>query len=474
MLVQTSPLEAAGYRRDSTVFVLPDGEELSYATVRRLLEDWLRVFSSPDKVLVVCLGANVLSTALAYLAAWEAGHAVALLDPAIDSAALDGFLTAYQPEFVVGPGALPETDVANRYGLVGRPEPATAIWRAHSRPGAAIDADLALVLLTSGTTGGSKSVRLSHAGVVSNALAIAETLDIKPSDRAATSLPLHYSYGLSVLNSHLIRGASVALSADAPSSQSFWRHFARDGCTSFAGVPATYETLARRLPQIAGLPRMRVMTQAGGHLRDELVRLYSAALDGAGARFFVMYGQTEATARIACLDPQSEPGRIGSVGTAIPGGSIDIRDEVGLPQPDGIVGQVWYEGPNVMHGYASTRQDLSLGDQLGGRLATGDLGFLRDGYLYLVGRTKRISKIMGKRLGLDDLELRLGTVSSTAAVDGGDCVVLFAECPPKEYYSSVRRLAADFVLPYSAFRVHEVAALPRLTSGKIDYQALTR
>lgn len=219
---------------------------------------------------------------------------------------------------------------------------------------------------------------------------------------------------------------------------------------------------------------MRVMTQAGGHLRDELVRRYSTTLEGAGARFFVMYGQTEATARIACLDPQTESGRIGSVGTAIPGGSIDIRDEAGLPQPDGVVGEVWYEGPNVMHGYAETRQDLSLGDQLGGRLATGDLGYMRDGYLYLVGRTKRISKIMGKRLGLDDLEWRLSTVSSTAAIDGGDCIILFAECPPKEYYSSVRRLAADFVLPNSAFRVHEVEALPRLTSGKVDYQALTQ
>ena len=474
MVAQTSPLDAADYRRDSTVFLLPDGGELSYPTVRRLLADWQRALASPDKALVACLDVNPLSTVLAYLAALAAGHAVALLDPATDSAALDDFLTAYQPEFVVGPGVLPETAVARRYRPVDRPEHATAVWRAPSRPDSPIDAELALLLLTSGSTGGSKSVRLSGAGVMSNALAIAEALDIQPSDRAATSLPLHYCYGLSVLNSHLVRGASVALFTDPPSSQSFWRHFARTGCTSFAGVPSTYERLTSRLRQIAALPRMRVMTQAGGHLREELVRSYSATLAGAGARFFVMYGQTEATARIACLDPRREPDRIGSVGTAIPGGSIEIRDEAGLRQPDGVAGKVWYRGPNVMHGYARTRQDLSLGDQLGGRLDTGDLGLLRDGYLYLVGRTKRISKIMGKRLGLDDLEWRLGTVSPTAAIDGGDCVVLFAECPTEEYFSSIRQLAADLVLPYSAFRLHEVEALPRLSSGKVDYQALTQ
>ena len=201
-------------------------------------------------------------------------------------------------------------------------------------------------------------MRLSHGNLEANAAAIASYLALDADDRAAMTLPLHYCYGLSVLHSHLSCGAGVALTDRSVVDPCFWDLFRSQRCTSFAGVPHTFELLDRIGFDRLALPTLRYVTQAGGRLDPDTVRRYA----GLGARdgwdLVVMYGQTEATARMAYLPPHLAATRPEAIGVPIPGGSFEI-DPSDAGDPD--EGELVYRGPNVMLGYASSRRDLALG-----------------------------------------------------------------------------------------------------------------
>ncbi|YCK42472.1 AMP-binding protein [Actinomadura sp. ATCC 39365] len=316
-----------------------------------------------------------------------------------------------------------------------------------------------MLLATSGSTGNPKLVRLSREAVSANAAAIASALSIMPGEIAPTSLPLHYSYGLSVLNSHLHAGATVVLTEAGLLERSFWTHLDEHKCTSLAAVPYQYEMLRRLRFDRAEHPTIRTLTQAGGRLSPELVSLFAAQAD----RFFVMYGQTEATARITVLPPDRLADKPGSAGQAVPGGRLTI---------DG--GEVVYHGPNVMMGYAETAADLARPDDLGGVLRTGDLGRLDDeGFLYVTGRLRRIAKIFGVRVNLDDVEHLLRDTVPVAATSGDDRVTVWAEgLDAAGCRNLARRLGAELRLHWSGFDVRAVERLPLLPTGKIDYRAL--
>ncbi|GAA3227409.1 AMP-binding protein [Actinocorallia longicatena] len=381
---------------------------------------------------LVLSAATDVRTALWYLGAVLAERPVILLDPALPAGA---FAERFGAAAVLDSGGITERG-----------------------PGAACHPDLAVLLATSGSTGDPKLVRLSRRAVTANAESIAEALGIDAGEVAPTTLPLYYSYGLSVLNSHVVRGATVVFEASGFMSRSFWDAVDAHRATSLAGVPAQYEMLRRLRFDPAAHPSLRALTQAGGRLRPELAAEFAARLP-----LHIMYGQTEATARMAVLPPEEFTARPGSAGRAIPGGSLEIRDE-----------QVLYRGPNVMMGYAENAADLARGDDLGGVLATGDLGRLdADGYLTLTGRLKRIGKVFGTRLNLDDVERMAGGLGAVAAVSHGDRVVIWAERADEAALARAAGELADRLrLHHSGFDVRSLDALPLLGNGKIDYRAL--
>ncbi|MGW0802040.1 AMP-binding protein [Nonomuraea sp. NPDC002799] len=384
---------------------------------------------------------NNLASVLRYLAAWQAGRPIALLDPDLSAGALADLSGRFRPAALLG-----FTHAAD-----GSPPARHEVLAPHP--------DLAILLATSGSTGNPKLVRLSRQAVQANAAAIAGALSIGPGDIAPTSLPLHYSYGLSVLNSHLAAGATVVLTEAGLLERSFWAHLDEHRCTSLAAVPYQYEMLRRLRFDRAEHPALTTLTQAGGRLDPELVTEFAGQAD----RFFVMYGQTEATARIAVLPPDRLADKPGSVGPAVPGGRLTVED-----------GEVVYHGPNVMMGYAETAADLALGDQLGGVLHTGDLGRLDDdGFLYLTGRMKRIAKIFGVRVNLDDVEGLLRGAVPMAATSGDDRVTVWAEGLDAAGCAGLaRRLGAEMRVHWSGFDVRSVERLPLLATGKVDYRAL--
>jgi long-chain acyl-CoA synthetase len=378
------------------------------------------------EIALVRCGPDALS-AVAYLAALEAGHAAILLEAGADPAPI---VERYDPRYVI--------------------EDREVHVREDAAP-ADLHPDLRLLLSTSGSTGSPKLVRLTARNVLANADAITEYLGLDAGERAVASLPLPYSYGLSVLNSHLRAGASVAFTPHSVIRPEFWEDVRRHEVTSFAGVPYSYAMLERIGMRDMALPSLRTMTQAGGRLDPEVALRYADR-----ARFFVMYGQTEATARIAYVPPERLREKAGAIGIAIPGGRLSVGEG------DELV----YEGPNVMLGYAESREDLARGDDLAGVLPTGDLGRVDgDGFFFVTGRLKRIAKVFGQRVNLDEVEAAVE--GPAGAVAGEDRIDVFAERG-----ADARTLARRFRLPPRALQVHVVERLPLKGSGKVDYAAL--
>jgi acyl-CoA synthetase (AMP-forming)/AMP-acid ligase II len=451
----------------SPAVYLQDRNVLSYGELAGLVGESGRVLRHDGKALVLCAGDRDLPTLLAYLAALRLGHAVAFLP------ASDEILSAYQPEFVVpAPGS--GTGLADLgYRPATEPIAGTTVFRRNSQPAGEIHSDMALLLGTSGSTGSPKTVRLSYSGLAANTAAVIRALGITAAERAPMTLPITHAYGLSVLNTHLLAGACVVLGDWSPLSLATWDHLVRSGATSFAAVPMTYAAFGPAHVTLLGRSEIRTMTQSGARLGDDLTMRLVRMMDQREGRFLVMYGQTEATSRIACLDPAGLPGRLGSVGTAVPGGTITIGPAAVRARAVPGEGAVCYRGPGVMLGYAAGRADLCRGAEVE-VLDTGDLGYLREGYLYLTGRTKRIVKVLGVRTSLDDLERMVERPGHPAAVIcGTDDVVQLVGAGDAAVHEQQRRLLADSLgVPSRQVVFRPVGQLPLTPGGKVDYRKL--
>ncbi len=261
----------------------------------------------------------------------------------------------------------------------------------------------ALILFTSGSTGRPHGVVQTFANIDANSRSIAEYLALTADDRALLTLPLSYCYGRSVLQTHLLVGGSLFMDGRMAFPRVVLEAAAREGCTGLAGVPLTFE-LIRRGVDVADMdfPRLRYLTQAGGPMAPATIDWVRTAF--APAQLYVMYGQTEATARLAYLPPDRAAEKSGSVGVAIPGVELRVVDEAGRDVLAGEVGELVARGANVTLGYFEEPDETSaiLRD---GWLWTGDLARLdQEGFVYLEGRAKAILKIGGHRVSPVEIE----------------------------------------------------------------------
>ncbi|RKN14902.1 long-chain fatty acid--CoA ligase [Micromonospora musae] len=449
------------------------GAELS-AAVDRTAEAYAAL---PPGVVFARAGTSV-PTVLRYAGALRAGRAVALLDPALDPAVLADFIGRFEPAVVVGlaeGGAGADSGERPKSYQQVDDEVLGPVWRREVPPADQPHPELAVLLATSGSTGDPKFVRLSSSAVSSNAAAIAEALAIGPDEIAPTSLPLYYSFGMSVLNSHLAAGATVLVIDGGVLAREFWQAVQTYGATSLAGVPYNYEMLHRIRWSPAKYPSIRTLTQAGGKLRDEMILAFHEKISAAGGRFHVMWGCTEAGPRMSTLPADALPARVGSVGPALAGGSFSVVNAEGAETAaPGVIGELVYRGPNVMMGYAENSADLTRGDDQGGVLRTGDLGHLdEDGFVWLRGRIKRFGKIFGIRVNLHDIEEMLRDQGPVVVVSGPDKVVVFVEGIDENAARDLAgRLAERLKLHRSGFDVRTIERLPQLPNGKIDYRSL--
>jgi len=434
--------------------ITDDGRQVSYADLGRMVHDWYPTIRS--RTLVFLLVGNNLESLVAYVACLRRGIVPLMLDAKIDSQLLKHFELYYTPIYIINC----VTGEGRHTGYRDVP----------------LYPDLALLLTTSGSTGSPKLVRQSYDNIAANTTSIIEYLKLDATERPITTLPMNYTYGLSIINTHLSVGATILMTSASIMQREFWTFFAEKNATSFGGVPYTYEMLDKLMFFRRKLPSLRTMTQAGGKILPALHQKFAEYAQREGKHFVVMYGQCEATARMSYLPPERALDKVGSMGVVIPGGKFSLIDVDGkeIKEPD-VTGELVYEGANVTLGYAECADDLVKGDERHGRLATGDIAKRdADGFYFIVGRKKRFLKIFGNRVNLDETE-RLIKGQFTAF----DCACAGQDDHMKIYITDatkvddVHAFVADVThLNASAFEVVQIAAIPKNSSGKTLYSEL--
>lgn len=337
--------------------------------------------------------------------------------------------------------------------------------------------DLAAIIYTSGTTGRPKGVMLSHGNLVALVKSVLSYLELTSDDSILNVLPFYYSYGNSILHTHIWVGARLVLENSLMYPQSVLAKIGEERVTGFSGVPSTYYLLLARTSMADfDWSSVRYLTQAGGAMVPNAIGQVRSAVPT--AKFIVMYGQTEATARLTYLPSERLDQKLGSVGIAIPGIELRIVDEKDRPVAQGTVGEVCARGEHIMQGYW---EDPEITDKVirGGWLHTGDLGYFDDeGYLTIVGRATDMIKTGANRISPNEIEEIVGEleeVAESAAVGIHDDLlgqvirVVIVTKPGKKL--TVRQVQAYCKRHLATYKVpREVCftdKLPRTGSGKL-------
>lgn len=458
---------------DRVAVITDRNEVLTYGQLAEEVENFV-VHYKGGFVFTLC--ENLLGSFVGYVACMNKHIPQVLLDGSKDLELVQRLIGIYQPEYIWTPTDRVQEVSEGFNGFKVVYEYATYSLLETGFPSQPISPELQLCLTTSGSTGSPKLVRLSEKNLQSNAESIAEYLKIDENERPVTSLPMYYSYGMSVINSHLIKGATILLTDKAVMQREFWSFIKEQKATSISGVPYTFEMLKRLRFFRMELPDLKTMCQAGGKLNAAYVKEYVDFAEANGKQFIVMYGQTEAAPRMSYLPADKAVEKNASIGIAIPGGKLMVMDadgkEITTPETDG---ELVYKGENVCLGYAESRADLAKGDENHGELHTGDIAkFDEDGFFYITGRMKRFVKIWGNRTNLDATEQLVKAITPNCACGGvDDLITVFVTEDGLEEQIKALLVEKTGFNP-RAFQVKKIDAIPVKTSGKIDYPELQK
>ena len=460
----------------NTALISDKGQRLTYEQL------YIETVNLADKIdgrcLVFSMCTNTVGSVLGYVSFMQNNIVPVLLNAQLEIELIKNLLDHYKPAYIWMPEELKAEyqeyqtyqEIYNSFGYV-------LLQTKYEKRYPLFD-ELALLLTTSGSTGSSKFVRQSYRNVLVNAQQIAKYLKLDESEKPVTTLPMNYTYGCSIINSHLLVGATLLLTDHSLTTREFWTFMKEEGATSFGGVPYTYEMLDKLRFFRMDLPYLRTMPQAGGKLSPELHKKFAEYAEENNKQFVVMYGACEATARMGYLPYDKSLEKYGSCGIAIPDGKFYLLDhENKVIKKPYVTGELIYEGENVTLGYAQCGEDLALGDEWNGKLRTGDMAQCdEDGYYYIVGRKKRFLKVYGNRVNLDELDRLI-----KAAFDFVDCastgeddhVYIFVTI--QEIVEKVRCFVAQKTgLNIQAFQVLFIENIPKNDSGKIQYSELKK
>jgi acyl-CoA synthetase (AMP-forming)/AMP-acid ligase II len=345
-------------------------------------------------------------------------------------------------------------------------------------PAACNEDDLAVLVATSGSTGVPRFVLTSHANLTANTEAIIRSQHLAADERAMLILPLSYCFGASVLHTHLYQGGGIVFDRRFMFPDRVLRAIERYGCTTFAGVPTIYNILLRRSNiRSIPMPSLRRFLQAGGALAPPRIREMQAIVPAAA--FYVMYGQTEATARISCLDPARFDVKSGSAGRPLDNLTVRTVDEDGRDVPVGEVGEILVRGPSISKGYFNDPEE-SRRIFREGWLWTGDLGRLDDdGYLWIDGRKRAFLKLRGVRVSFGEVEARVAAIpgvyecaaAATPHEEAGEALVLWI-VPEQGVRNVVERVRSSLPAHWTCQSIQVVSDLPKTSTGKICLSSL--
>lgn len=429
-----------------------------------------------DRLLIACTLS--LSSALVYLGAIYAGLVAVPVDERVvrDSAAALFQATGAKglwseaglPEASSGDGSLVylQGDLSQGISELVPPAPRAA-------------SDLAALMATSGSTGVPRFVMVSHGNLIANTEAIIRSQRLGSGERAMVILPVSYCFGASLMHTHLYQGGSVVFDRRFMFPDKVLHAMVQWDCTTFAGVPTVYNVLLRRsgIRQIP-MPRLRRFLQAGGGLALQSIREMREAFPS--IEFFVMYGQTEATARISCMEPERWEEKPGSVGRPLDNLVVAIMDEQGNELPSGQVGELAVKGPSICFGYLNHPEHTSRVFR-DGWLWTGDLARQDEqGYLWIEGRKGSFLKMRGIRVSFPEVEARVAAIPgvyecaarSIEHPEAGEALVLFI-VPDQGATIGLEEVRRHLPPHWAVDSVRVVSELPKTSAGKIARTALT-
>jgi len=485
---------AIGFHPNTSDYLLADsgpddvalvgaGERYTYGQLRSAAERLaaeLAALELPPGSRVGLLGPNSLFWIAAYLAVMKLGHVAVPFsdkltpDDVRRNASIVGCTAVFADRRVVrrysaafGDGLAILTDEALRPGR-------ESYWPPAVRTDPSTDA---VLMFTSGTTSRPKAVRVTHGNIQSNTDSIITFLGLRSDDRVLVILPFFYCYGASLLHTHLRRGGRIVLCNSFVFPEAALDMLEQEECTVLAGVPSSFQLLLRAstFAQRA-LPSLRLIQQAGGKLPPVFIEELLAAKSA--AKLFVMYGQTEATARLSYLPPDKLLERPGSIGKGIPGVELRVLNENGELVPPGQRGEIYATGANISPGYYADPEG-SLEKFTPWGLRTGDLAVVDDdGYICIVDRRDDFIKSWGHRISSQEVEaaaLRMEQLISAAAIgipddEAGEAVTLFvaarpdAGVTPDDVLTTCREHLPKYMMPRSVLILD---ALPLNANGKI-------
>lgn len=441
--------------RDKFALISQKGEQISYKNLVEFCDAFNTNFNKRSLLLIRC--EVCIEVIMAYVAALRGKVPMMMVESNVEC---DEIVFQYEPEYIWQNVKLTITEGYKVSWSRGD----FVLLKKTNQVCYEINDELALLLSTSGSTGSAKFVRISYKNIEFSTKVVADSLNIQEGNVAIVTLPLAYIYGLSVINTYLYVGATLLIPYVPMIQKSFWDFFKEYAGTFIYGVPYTYEVIRKLNILSRGLTGLKLMAVAGGKISQENERYMLDMSIKYGFDFASMYGQTEATGRISTTFLNRNIDKFGSAGQVISGGRIDIQDD-----------EIIYYGENVAMGYANGYKDLCKGDEWKGVLKTGDVGCIdEDGFVYINGRKKRIAKINGYRLSLDEVEKRLSNSLSISCVciEKSDRLYVVYEDGEMNVEMMKKELERITHLHKNCFDIKAVSRIPRNSSGKIMYEEI--
>lgn len=408
---------------------------------------------------------NQLSSVSLYFSLLEGNFTIALLNEELSLNLKSEIEKIYQPDIIID-----KTRAEVKYFSINLVksnfQKIELFQRNDNKKNTLIHPKIKLLLSTSGTTGSPKFVKLSEENIYQNAISISNYLPIFNNDVTPLNLPIFYSYGLSILHTNALNGGEIICNTGDVLNKVFWGQFEEFGFTSISGVPFVYEMLDRMGFRNKQYPTLRYLTQAGGNLNQKIKKRFLDYSVKNKIELYVMYGQTEATARISFVPPIKLKEKITSIGLPILNGNLSI---------DNKTSELIYEGPNIYGGYAKNLQDLSNWDEVK-KLYTGDLATKdEEGFYFITGRMKRFIKITGNRLNLDEIEsIFKNKVKGIdlACIGVNDKNVIIITSNEVNIQNLIKEIAQELKIHSSIFKHYLIKEIPLTSNKKINYKEL--
>lgn len=433
---------------------------------------------SKKKSLILILSENTIGSLAGYIAFIQLKKVPIVLNRETKSDDLKKIIKYYMPEYIWIPENKKNTYIYDNYIKVFKLLNFYLFKKKIFNKNIRIYPELCILTATSGSTGSPKFVRQSYANIKSNTESIIKYLKINKKSKTITTLPMNYTFGQSIINTHLYMGGKIVLCNTSILHLNFWQLFSKYEINFLYGVPYTFEILEKLKFFNKKNKFLKTIAQAGGKLSESIQKKIFDYCLKYNFFFYTMYGQAEATTRISYLSHSANYKKLGSIGKSISHGKIYLIDNNGkIIDFANKVGNLIYEGPNVCLGYSFNRKDLNKGDEWNGKLNTGDLAIKdKDSYFYIVGRKKRFAKIFGISVNLDDIENKLSKrypLINFLVVSNDSKIFIYLD-NKKIMTQTLNYLKKTYNLNSLIFKLRYIKNIPRFKSGKKNYMSILK